>query len=255
MNLKIHITFNYYMTNNSYYEINDLKDQTCSSNRTSDLSIYTNESNDVVKKLIKEHEKMIHDIDIDHHNHHTFTDGVDRRQGTFTDGVDRRQGTFTDGVDRRQGTFTDGVDRRQGTNEKEHSGLLCELCKDPTFNKKGCKKNYIILSCNHIFHIYCLAQSHYKKITTTSNENDSFDNCTCTICNEKLELEQIMYLHSTFMSNTKNLLSTHQNSIEHLEGQLQQLKLELRTLYNYKYKLEKEREKSKQIMCILNTML
>lgn len=196
------------MTNNSYYAIDDLKDQTCSSNRTSDLSIYTNDSNDIVKKLIKEHEKMIHDTDINNINE-----------------------------------------------KKEHHGLLCELCKDPTFNKKGCKKNYIILSCNHIFHIYCLAQSHYKKITTNSNENDSFDNCTCTICNEKLELEQIMYLHSTFMSNTKNLLSNHQNSIEHLEGQLQQLKIELRTLYNYKYKLEKEREKSKQIICILNTML
>ena len=193
----------------------------------------------------------------------TFTDDVDRRQGTFTDDVDRRQGTFTDDVDRRQGTFTDDVDRRQGIiiEKKEKNNLICEMCKDHTLNTKGCKKNYIILSCNHIFHIYCLAQSHYEKISDTLNifgkgiKDDSFDNCKCTICDEKLELEQILYLHSTFMSNTKNLLTNHQESIEHLEGQLQQLKIELRTLYNYKYKLEKEREKSKQIMCILNTML
>jgi hypothetical protein len=187
--------------------------------RISELSIYTNDSNDVVKKLIKEHEKLIHDIDYD-----------DKQKDFIIE-------------------------------KKEKNNLLCEICKDSTFNTKSCKKNYIILSCNHIFHIYCLAQSHYKKFSDTLNifdkgiQDDSFDNCKCTICNEKLELEQIMYLHSTFMSNTKNLLTNHQNSIEHLEGQLQQLKVELRTLYNYKYKLEKEREKSKQIMCILNTML
>jgi len=212
-----------HLDNNNYYSTST-EGVNVDRQRTSELSIYTNDSNDVVKKLIKEHEKLIHEIDED----------VVRLQGS-----DDRQKDFI-------------------IEKKVSNNLTCEICKDPTFNTNGCKKNYIILSCNHIFHIYCLAQSHYKKFSDTLNifdKSDSFDNCACTICNEKLELEQILYLHSTFMSNTKNLLTNHQNSIEHLEGQLQQLKIELRTLYNYKYKLEKEREKSKQIMCILNTML
>jgi hypothetical protein len=237
MNLKKHLKFiiMQHLDNNNYYSTStegvnvDLDRRKCTftedvdRQRTSELSIYTNDSNDVVKKLIKEHEKLIYEIDSD-----------DRLQGS-----DDRQKDFI-------------------IEKKVSNNLTCEICKDHTFNTNGCKKNYIILSCNHIFHIYCLAQSHYKKFSDTLNifdKSDSFDNCACTICNEKLELEQILYLHSTFMSNTKNLLTNHQNSIEHLEGQLQQLKIELRTLYNYKYKLEKEREKSKQIMCILNTML
>jgi len=129
--------------------------------------------------------------------------------------------------------------------------VTCEICKD-----EGTSKNYIILSCNHIFHINCLVKCHYKDVFDYPViDNDFFENRKCTICNTKLELEQIMYLHGTFMSNTKNLLTNHQYSIENLEGQLKQLKVELRILYDYKHKLEKEREKSKQIISILNTIV
>jgi hypothetical protein len=234
---------------------------------------------------------MQHLLDNNSSIYSTFTEGNNKRQSTFSEGDDKRQSTFSEGDDKRQSTFSEGDDKRQSTfivdyikekdikekdikekdikdkdikdkdivkklvnkhekrinneNHKDKANLICEICKDHS------KKNYIILSCNHIFHICCLTQSHYK----TYIEDDFFENCKCTICNQKLELEQIMYLHSTFMTNTKNLLANHQYSIENLEGQLQVLKIELRTLYDYRHKLEKEREKSKRIMCILNTML
>ena len=213
---------------------------------------------------------MQHLLDNNSSIYSTFTEGNNKRQSTFSEGDDKRQSTFSEGDVKRQSTFI--VDyikekdikdkdikdkdivkklvnkhekRINNENHKDKANLICEICKDHS------KKNYIILSCNHIFHICCLTQSHYK----TYIEDDFFENCKCTICNQKLELEQIMYLHSTFMTNTKNLLANHQYSIENLEGQLQVLKIELRTLYDYRHKLEKEREKSKRIMCILNTML
>jgi hypothetical protein len=218
---------------------------------------------------------MQHLLDNNSSIYSTFTEGNNKRQSTFSEGDDKRQSTFSEGDDKRQSTFivdyikendikndikeNDIKDKdfvkklvnkhekriNNENNIKDKSNLICEICKDHS------KKNYIILSCNHIFHICCLTQSHYK----TYIEDDFFENCKCTICNQKLELEQIMYLHSTFMTNTKNLLENHQYSIENLEGQLQVLKIELRTLYDYRHKLEKEREKSKRIMCILNTML
>jgi hypothetical protein len=136
-------------------------------------------------------------------------------------------------------------------NIEEKKNVTCEICKDHDNNS-----NYIILSCNHICHINCLVKSHYKDIYDYPIiDNEYFENRKCIICDEKLELEQIMYLHGTFISNTKTLINNHQNSIENLEGQLQQLKIELRTLYDYKHKLEKEREKSKQIISILNTIM
>jgi hypothetical protein len=135
-------------------------------------------------------------------------------------------------------------------NIEEKKNVKCEICKD---DGDG---NYIILSCNHICHINCIVKSHYKDIYDYPIiDNEYFENRKCIICDKKLELEQIMYLHGTFISNTKTLLSNHQYSIENLEGQLQQLKIELRTLYDYKHKLEKEREKSKQIVSILNTIM
>ena len=135
-------------------------------------------------------------------------------------------------------------------NNLEQENLACKLCNNLD------NTNLIILSCNHIFHIKCLAETYFKDVYNYEIlDDDYFNNNKCTICSTKLEKEEIMFLHSKFLSNTKISTKNHQNSIDNLENQLKQIKEELRTCYDYKHKLEKQGEKSKQIISILNTLL
>lgn len=131
------------------------------------------------------------------------------------------------------------------------SNICCKLCKDDIN-----QSNFIILSCNHIFHISCLADIFFKDIYNYDIlDEEYFDRIKCTSCFNNLELEEIMFLYSKFLSTTKSLLKNHETSIENFESQLKQIKNELRTCYDYKHKLEKQREKSKQIVSILNTLM
>ena len=130
----------------------------------------------------------------------------------------------------------------------------CKICNNKSHNKED--RSYMILSCNHIFHIKCLAETHFKDIYNYAViDNEYFDNRKCTVCNFQIQLEEVMYLHSKFLSSTKVLIGKHQVSIENLESQLKSIKNELRICYDYKHKLEKDREKSKQIVSILTTMI
>lgn len=130
--------------------------------------------------------------------------------------------------------------------KEEHT---CNICND----KCG---PFIILSCNHIFHIKCLAEVNFKDIYKYPViDSEYFESRNCIVCDETMQTEDLMYLHSKFLSSTKKLISKHQTSIEHLENQLKQIKIELRTCYDYKHKLEQEREKSKQIVSVLTTMM
>lgn len=126
--------------------------------------------------------------------------------------------------------------------------------QDISFSKN--KESFLILSCHHIFHIKCLAETHFKDIYNYPIiDNEYFENRKCTTCNSSIQLEEIMYLHTKFLSNTKMLIQKHQSSIEDLQFQLDNIKKELRLCYDYKHKLEKDREKSKQIVSILTTII
>ena len=140
----------------------------------------------------------------------------------------------------------------QEQQQQTNNTITCKLCLD-THNDKG---NYIILSCNHIFHIKCLAEEHFKDILKYPLiDEEYFATRKCNICLHELQKEETMYLHSKFLSTTRGLLDTHQTSILDLEHKMTQLKNELRTCYDYKHTLEQEREKSKQIISILSTMI
>jgi hypothetical protein len=129
----------------------------------------------------------------------------------------------------------------------------CKICNNKSRKEGG---SYMILSCNHIFHIKCLAETHFKDIYNYPViDNEYFENRKCTVCNSQIQLEEVMYLHSKFLSNTKDLIEKHQVSIDQLESQLKNIKTELRICYDYKHKLEKDREKSKQIVSILTTII
>lgn len=136
--------------------------------------------------------------------------------------------------------------------KENNSNIICKIC----LNKSGKNDNFIILSCNHTFHITCLANVHFSDIYKFAViDSDYFASRKCLTCNTCLQTEELLFLHSKFLTGTKSMIETHDNSIKKLELQLKNLKDELRTCYEYKHKLEQDREKSKQIVSTLTTMM
>lgn len=137
-------------------------------------------------------------------------------------------------------------------NEINTDKISCKLCA----NKSNQNDSYIILSCNHMFHIYCLADYHYNdnhRLDIISSEY--FSTRKCPTCEKQLQTEELMFLHSKFLSYTKGKVESHQESILNLETQFNKIKEELRICYEYKQKLDNEREKSKQIVTSLMTLM
>ncbi len=139
------------------------------------------------------------------------------------------------------------VDKR----DIKKSDFYCELCKN-----NSSKDNFFILSCDHIYHIQCLAETHFEDVYKYPViDTEYFSSRKCNICYKQLQLDEVMYLHGKYLKNTKDFIERHQNSIESFEYQLKKMKEELRVCYEYKHKLEQQREKSKQIVSILSTMI
>jgi hypothetical protein len=128
----------------------------------------------------------------------------------------------------------------------------CQIC----LKEKNNKENFIILSCNHVFHIYCLADVHYNDEHKYSVIDEQYlSSRNCPTCNVSLQSEELMFLHSKFLASTKDKVESHSQNITCLESQFNKIKDELRACYEYKQKLDIEREKSKQIVTSLMTML
>jgi len=121
----------------------------------------------------------------------------------------------------------------QSKNKNLFSCCICNNNKNETFP-------FIILSCNHIFHIGCLANIQFN------NQNQY----QCTECLKYLISSEIVHIHNSYLINTEKYLEMHQENINRLENQLFNIKEELKICYNYKEKLENERDQSKQIINI-----
>ena len=129
--------------------------------------------------------------------------------------------------------------------------VSCKICNDPSN-----KNNFVILSCNHVFHIQCLANLHYNVLYNFPVvDKEDFKSCICYVCRKELQMEELMYLHSKFLSCTKEKIDVHNQSILDLEEKMTTLKTELRTCYEYKHKLEKDREEAKKIIASISTNL
>lgn len=127
----------------------------------------------------------------------------------------------------------------------------CGIC-----NNKSPKGNFIILSCNHVFHVQCLAENHFVDVYKFAViDSEYFASRKCQCCGQKLQTEELMFLHSKFLSGTKERLDSHQTAVLGLEDRMNKLKEELKVCYEYKHKLECDREKSKQIVSTLLTMI
>ena len=130
--------------------------------------------------------------------------------------------------------------------------IVCLLCN----NTKGTKDNYVILSCNHVFHVHCLAQEQFAEIYNFPViDEDYFNSRKCLVCNKRMQSVEIMFLHSKFLNGTRDKIDSHNRSIQQLEEKLSSMKEELRICYDYKHKLERERENSKQILATIATRL
>lgn len=128
--------------------------------------------------------------------------------------------------------------------------LNCGICKTQN------KGSFIVLSCNHVFHVACLAETHFTDVYNYAViDSDYFSTRKCQCCGNRLQTEELMFLHSKFLSSTKDRLESHQNAVVGLEERMNKLKEELKVCYEYKHKLECDREKSKQIVSTLLTML
>lgn len=152
----------------------------------------------------------------------------------------------------------DGNEHNQ-TKEEEGENIcktqnqhVCNIC----FNKKNIKDTFIILTCGHIFHIRCLVDIHYSDASKYRIiDEDYFNSRCCLVCNNQMEMEDILYIHNKFYKSTKEYLVKQDDRIDIIDKQMSKLKEELRICYDYKQRLEQQREKSKQITVTINTLM
>jgi hypothetical protein len=133
----------------------------------------------------------------------------------------------------------------------EKGDPTCRICADSHTQQID---SFIILSCNHMYHIFCLADVHFKDNYTMIDEA-YLQSRLCPCCQKPLQREELMFLHSKFIASSKNKAEQHAKSISDLENQFNKIRDELRACYEYKQKLDNEREKSKQIIKSLMTII
>lgn len=122
--------------------------------------------------------------------------------------------------------------------------------------KNDKQDSYIILSCEHVYHVSCLVETHFQDLYKYPViDEEYFASRKCLTCSKKLQTEELMFLHSKFLSSSKDKMDNHKESIALLEDKLKHIKDELRACYEYKHKLEIEREKSKEIVATLQTLI
>lgn len=130
------------------------------------------------------------------------------------------------------------------------SNQICKMCDNDS------DSSYIILSCNHVFHIKCIADKQHEESKKLQILDDLFfNNQKCYCCDTIIETSEILFIHSKFFKNTKMFIDNHNDNILNIEEEINKLKNELNTCLKYKQKLEYEREKSKQIINMVNSIV
>jgi len=148
--------------------------------------------------------------------------------------------------------------RNVKTVKSQYNEIICKICfnNNPQNELKTSCDNFIILSCNHTFHIKCLAEIQFNDMFKFHViDSEYFKTRKCMVCTKQLEVEELLFLHSKFLANTKNMIETHDSSIQNLEIKLKKLKDDLRNSYEYRNKLQHERQKSKEIVATLTMMI
>lgn len=127
----------------------------------------------------------------------------------------------------------------------------CKICNN--VHKPG---SFIILSCDHIFHVQCLAEESFKDLYKhTMMDGDFLATQYCSLCHQQIQKEELLFLHSKYLKCTEEKAHSHHSKIGALEEKLAKLKEELRVCYEYRHKLDGDREKSKQLVSTLMTLV
>ena len=108
------------------------------------------------------------------------------------------------------------------TTNKSKNIFTCKMCgnNDPPF---------VILNCNHIYHINCLAKEQVQSaIQCPILDNDTFFNTIKCNCGEVLEYYEIRRIQDQFYQGTYNYIKTHDLKINKLETQINILKEEMK---------------------------
>lgn len=115
---------------------------------------------------------------------------------------------------------------------------------------------FIVLGCNHVFHIKCLASDQLnlsRKCEIIDNQS-FFNLIKCNCCGYLLDSTEILHIQLKNYKSSNTYLTSHIDKIKKLEGQLNKLKDELQDCVVYKQKIEFEQTRSKDIITFLNNI-
>lgn len=128
--------------------------------------------------------------------------------------------------------------------EPESNSLTCEICNAASDSK------FIILNCSHVFHVNCIVTSQLQNYKYT--DLDSFTNkALCIKCSKGIDKEDILIMHTKFISSTENTVHSIDEKTQALQESLAHIKSELRSALAEKSTLQQSREKSKYLVSIL----
>lgn len=116
--------------------------------------------------------------------------------------------------------------------------------------------SFIVLGCNHVFHIKCLASDQLnlsRKCEIIDNES-FFNLIKCNCCGYLLDSTEILHIQLKNYKSSNTYLTLHIDKINKLEEQLNKLKDELQDCVVYKQKIEFEQTRSKDIITFLNNI-
>jgi hypothetical protein len=130
---------------------------------------------------------------------------------------------------------------------------ICNICNHTSSSSKNFNDKFIILDCEHVFHINCIVKNHCDILNEHIIVNNKFiQKCKCTICDKQIDIEDILHIHNKYMKNTKKILNEQVSYLNNLDEKLLKIRNEMTDILEYKKQLENECDKSKRISTTLN---
>jgi hypothetical protein len=118
---------------------------------------------------------------------------------------------------------------------------FCQICN------KVKNDNFVVLNCNHMFHIKCLAIYHHK------------NNNTCAYCHHSIDDLELKYIHNKFCKNTtQTIIDINQSivkkthKIKKLHTKIEELHNSINQSYYQKGLLQSNHERSSRIVQEIN---
>lgn len=141
-----------------------------------------------------------------------------------------------------QETCEEETEETQETCEEEmitffQNCYYCQICN------KVKNDNFVVLNCNHMFHIKCLSLYHHS------------NNHTCAYCHHYIDDLELEYIHNKFCkNNTQTIIDINQsilkktNKIKKLQHKIEELHNSINQNYHQKGLLESKNEQSRFII-------